>query len=305
MHPCMRPPAALTTVFGDWDAVRFFLAVAREGSFSRAARALGADQSTVSRRVAVLEDALGQRLFERGSRAVVPSALARQLLEPALAVERSMLALVDQASAGESRASGRVRVALTEGLAQHVVAPRILPTLLERHPELAIELVVGDEAVDLQRHEADVALRFFRTPRGELVGQRVARLERAPLVSQAARRRLRGVAPRELPWIAYVHPGYVAPERAWLEALGAPRARLECTSVETQLALVRAGLGVAVAPRSLIETIPDLCVLDGVDLPAIPPLELHVVTRAAIRRVPRVAAVYEALVAGLRVLDGR
>lgn len=305
MHRCMDRPAALSTVLADWDAVRYFLAVAREGSFSRAARALGADQSTVSRRIAALEDALGQRLFERGARAVVPSALARQLIEPAAAVERSMLALVDQARAGESRASGRVRVALTEGLAQHVVAPRILPALLERHPELAIELVIGDAAVDLQRHEADIALRFFRTPRGELVGQRVARLERGPLVAQAARRRLRGVAARDLPWIDYVHPGYVAPERAWLATLGAPRARLECSSVETQLALVRAGLGVAVAPLRLVETMPDLCVLDGVELPAIPPLELHVVTRAAIRKVPRVAAVYEALVVGLRALDGR
>lgn len=297
--------APISALLGDWDAVRFFLAVAREGSFSRAARALGADQSTVSRRVAALEDALGHRLFERGPRAVVPSALARQLLEPALAVERSMLALLDRARAGESRVSGRVRVALTEGLAQHVVAPRVLPALLERHPELAIELVIGDAAVDLSRHEADVALRFFRTPRGELVGQRVARIERAPVVSQAARRRLRGVAPRDLPWITYVHPGFVAPEQAWLAALGAPRARLECTSVETQLALVRAGLGVAFAPRTLLEVMPDLCVLDGIDAPAFPPLELHVVTRAAIRRVPRVAAVYEALVAGLRELDGR
>ena len=97
----------------------------------------------------------------------------------------------------------------------------------------------------------------------------------------------------------------MAPERAWLATLKTPRARLECSSVETQLALVRAGLGVAVAPLRLVETMPDLCVLDGVELPAIPPLELHVVTRAAIRKVPRVAAVYEALVVGLRALDGR
>lgn len=300
-----RAAASPSAVLDDWDAVRFFLAVVREGSFSRAARALGADQSTVSRRIAALEGSLGQRLFERGPRSVVPSALARQLVEPAAAVERSMLALRDRAREGESRVRGRVRVALTEGLAQYVVGPRVLPALLERHPELAIELVTGDAAVDLTRHEADVALRFFRTPRGELVGQRVARIDRAPLVSLAARRRLRGVPARELPWIAYVHPAFVAPEHAWLTAIGAPRARIECTSVETQLALVRAGLGVAFAPRSVLGVMPDLGVLEDLDAPPFPPLELHVVTRAAIRRVPRVAAVYDALVAGLRALDGR
>lgn len=123
-----------------------------------------------------------------------------------------------------------------------------------------------------------------------------------PLVALAARRRLRDLAPRDLPWISYVHPTFVAPERTWLDALGAPRARVECSSVETQLALVRAGLGVAFAPRSVLTVMPELVVLEGREFPAFPPLELHVVTRAAIRRVPRVAAVYDALVAVLREL---
>lgn len=299
-----RSPAPTSVLLRDWDAVRYFLAVAREGSFSRAARSLATDQSTVSRRVAALEEALGRKLFERGPRAVVQSSFGAQLVAQALEVERAMLALQDRAQACEERVSGRVRVALTEGLAQHVVAPRVLPGLLERHPELAIELLTSDAAVDLTRHEADIALRFFRTPRGELVGQRVARLERALVASRAAKRRLRGVAARDLPWITYVHLNFVSPERAWLDAIGAPRAAIECTSVETQLALVRAGLGVAVAPRSMLGVMPDLCVLDEVELPPMPPLEIYVVTRAAIRRVPRVAAVYEALVAGLGALEG-
>lgn len=298
-----RSLAAASALLADWDAVRYFLAVAREGSFSRAARVLATEQSTVSRRIAALEATLGRKLFERGPRSVVQSTFGAQLVEPALEVERAMLALQDRARASEERVTGRVRVALTEGLAQHVVAPRVLPPLLERHPELAIELVTSDAAVDLARHEADVAIRFFRTPRGELVGQRVARLERVLLVSRAAKRRLRDVAARDLPWIAYVHPSFVGPERAWLDAIGAPRAALECTSVETQLALVRAGLGVAIAPRSILTVMPDLCVLDTTELPPLPPLEVHIVTRAAIRRVPRVAAVYEALVAGLRALE--
>ncbi|MBZ5712952.1 LysR family transcriptional regulator [Nannocystis pusilla] len=300
-----RTVAPTSALLEDWDAVRYFLAVAREGSFSRAARALATDQSTVSRRVAALEEALGRKLFERGPRAVVQSTFGAQLVEQALEVERAMLALQDRAQACEGRVSGRVRVALTEGLAQHVVAPRVLPALLERHPELAIELLTSDAAVDLARHEADIALRFFRTPRGELVGQRVARIERVLLVSRAAKRRLRGVAARDLPWVTYVHPSFVAPERAWLDTIEAPRAILECTSVETQLALVRAGLGVAVAPRNFVEVMPELCVFDEVELPPLPPLEVYVVTRAAIRRVPRVAAVYEALVAGLRALEER
>lgn len=295
-----QPPPALS----QWDDVRYFLAVVREGSFSRAARSLGADQSTVSRRIIALEAALRQPLFERGARAAVLTSYGAQLVESATAVELAVLSLSDAAHAGEVRVQGRVRLALTEGLAQLVVVPRVLPALFEAHPDLAVDLVTGDEAVDLTRHEADIALRFFRTPRGALVGQRVARLSLAPLVAKAHRKRFWGVTVGEIPWISYVRPGLRTPESRWLEAAGLPRARLECTSVETQLAAVRAGLGVALAPRAQTRAQPDLCVLEGLELPPLPTLDLYVVTRAAIRKLPRIAVVYDALVETLRSLDG-
>lgn len=295
-RPAPTPPAAPPF---DWEDVRFFLAAARAGSFSSAARALASDPSTVSRRVAALEAALGQRLFERGPRALSTTAFGAALTEPAEAAERAMRSLADAASASERRVQGRVRVALTEGLAQHVVVPFVLPALLAAHPELSIELITSDDAVDLARHEADLALRFFRTPKGPLVGQRVARLPLAVLVARAQARRLRGVAARDLPWIRYEHPSFVPLESEWLDRLGAPRPRLSCTSVETQLAAVRAGLGVAFASRAFLGVMPDLCELEGLALPSPPALDVYVVTRAAIRKVPRIAAVYDALVAQL------
>jgi DNA-binding transcriptional LysR family regulator len=219
-------------------------------------------------------------------------------------VERAALALSDVARTGEARPHGRVRIALTEGLAQYAVVPRVLPALLHDHPDLSIDLVTGDGAVDLGRHEADIALRFFRTPRGELVGQRVARLTLAPLVARTHLRRFRGLSVRELPWIGYVREGIRMPESEWLEAIGIARPRIVCTSAETQLAAVRAGLGVAIGPRAQTLVHPDLCLLDGLELPSRPTLDLYVVTRAAIRRVPRIAVVYDALVRVLRELDG-
>ena len=293
---------APTATLDDWADVRFFLAAAREASFSGAARALGTDQSTVSRRIAALEAALGHRLFERGARTLACTAFGAQLVEPARAVERAVLALADAAHASEQGVRGRVRIALTEGLAQHVVVPFVLPALLQRFPELAIELLTSDQAVDLGRHEADLALRFFRTPKGPLVGQRVARLPVALLAAKTQLRRFAALPPRELPWIRYVHPAFEPPEARWLEAIGAPRARLECTSVETQLAAVRAGLGVAFASRAFLRVMPELAVLEGEGLPTPPPLEIFLATRATLRKVPRVAVVYEALVARLQAL---
>jgi DNA-binding transcriptional LysR family regulator len=318
MHSRMAPPRAPNTrsssagpppsarsaadaAFGRWEDARVFLAVARASSLSAAARALGTDQSTVSRRLAALERTLGRALFERGPRGLLPTRHGTAMVAAAEEVERAMHTLVDTARRTEHEVAGRVRVTLTEGLAQHVVVPHVLPTLFAAHPGLAIELVATDEPQDLARQEADVALRFFRTPRGELVGRRAARLSLGVLAAKHEARALRGRSVATLPWIGYERPGFETPEAAFLVARGVPRPRLVCSSVESQIAAVRAGLGVALAPRLLATSFEDLAVLRVSE--ALPALEVFVVTRRAIRDVPRIAAVFDALVAGLARLD--
>jgi DNA-binding transcriptional LysR family regulator len=96
---------------------------------------------------------------------------------------------------------------------------------------------------------------------------------------------------------------FEVPEARWLEALGVTQTRLQCSSVETQLAAVRAGLGVALAPRAITMVSPGLVALELKGLPPLPRLELFVVTRSAIRKVPRIAAVFDALVSVLGELE--
>lgn len=311
MHGCMAARVTVTpgaarvrAAFPQWEDIRLFLAVARGGSFSAAARALGTDQSTASRRVAALEAALGRPLFERTSRGLLPTRHGEALVAPAMRVEEAVLALEDGARTSEATPSGRVRIALTEGLAQHVVVPQVLPALFRANPALSIDLVTGDDAKDLVRQEADIAIRFFRTPRGELVGRRAATLALAPLAARSQVRRLSRLRAEALPWIIYERGALDTAEQRWLRALGVTQSRLHCSSVETQMAAVRAGLGVALAPRALTRVTPGLTVLDGVaGMPPLPRLELFVVTRSAIRQVPRIARVFDALVETLAGLD--
>lgn len=297
--------------FGQWEDIRVLLAVARGGSFSAGARTLGTDQSTVSRRVAALEQTLGRRLFERTSRGLLLTRSGEALIAPAERVEAAVLELEDGVRRAESEPAGRVRVALTEGLAHHVVIPRVLPALLEAHPAIAIDLVTGDEPTDLVRQEADIALRFFRDRRGELVARKAAALRLAPIAARSApwlaeARRNARARPERLPWIGYERAGAApTPEAQWLETIGAPRPRIVCSSVESQLAAVRAGLGVALAPRVLGRIAPELVELPLRDAPPTPSLELFVVTRAAIRSVPRIAVVFERLVEALAIVDDR
>ena len=279
-----------------WDDVRVLLSVLRTGSFTLAARALGTEQSTVSRRIAALEGHLGAPLFERTPRGPRPTERAERLREAAERIDDEMHRFADVAAGDEPAVRGRVRIATSEGLAIHALVPEVLPALAKAHPELTIELATSERAVDLAAREADIALRFFRGGRGDLVIQRVATVTTAVLAHRTLARSLRGVPTNALPWIVVELPGIDTPEASWLRTHGGP-SRLVCTSYEVLLAAVRARLGVGIVPRAVLRNHRELVALDGP--PFTPPLEVFLVTRRAIRKQPRIAAVIDHLLATL------
>jgi DNA-binding transcriptional LysR family regulator len=182
-----------------WDDIRIFLAAARAGGMSAAARGLAIRQSTVSRRVAALERRLGAAVFDRTAVGLVLTALGRRVLAAAGDAEGALRRVTDAPLAEERAVAGRVRLALTETMASLLVLPRVLPALLARHPALAVDLVTGDTAADLARREADVAIRFFLTPRGDLLTRRVATLPTAPVARRELARALVRLPPPRWP----------------------------------------------------------------------------------------------------------
>lgn len=275
-----------------WDDVKLFLSAARLGGFGAAARELGTMQSTVSRRVAALEQALGVRLFDRTPTGIELTAAGRRVMTNAGPAEVALRGLSDVAAVTMPKVSGVVRLALTETLASVFVIPRVLPTLLERHPDLVVDLVVSDDAADLSRREADLALRFFLPPKGDFVTRRVARLETAPLVHRKLAKRLLRVAPSRWPWVTVGRP---SPEEAWLAPLKTTP-RMTTTSFHTQFEAVRHGLGVAVLPRLMTTALTELVELPLELATPAPMLDLFLVTPRGLRQAARVAAVFEALV---------
>jgi DNA-binding transcriptional LysR family regulator len=148
----------------EWSDYRHFLAVARAGSLSRAARQLGVDQSTVGRRLAALETAVGARLFDRTPDGYALTAAGESVQAELEQIEAGLLAVERRLSGGDGRIAGVVRVATTEAFASIYLIPH-LAALRLRHPELSIELVAGIVPVDLARREADIAIRIGATPR--------------------------------------------------------------------------------------------------------------------------------------------
>lgn len=289
----------------DWDDVRFFLLSAREGGFGAAARRLAVQQSTVSRRVAALEERLGGALFDRTAEGLALTALGRRVLPEAEVVEQALTRVGDAAATTERAAEGVVRVALTETVAAVLVIPLVLPRLLAKFPGLQLDLVVGHTAADLARREADVAVRFFLTPSGDFVTKRVARMAMGVAAAPGLAKTLRGVPASEWPFVSSYLSGGDTFEETWRLRFATQPARVTTNSFHAQFEAVRAGLGVSLLPLSLAKAA-GLVVLPlprGAEAP--PPLDTWLVTPRALRRVPRVAAVFDALEAALAEYGGR
>lgn len=301
MHRCMaraRTEKELSVAMSEhWDDVRFFLAALRHGSFTRAAAALKTDQSTVSRRIAALEVSLGVVLFDRGHRAPTPTEAAARLRESAERIEAEMGRFADDAVGIRSQAvEGRVRLALTEELAIHFIIPTVLPALRAAHPNLSLDLLTGYGAADLASREADVALRFFQTERGDLVGRRIARMPTCVLASRAYAKKVKGKPLTDLDWISVELAGLATPESAWFTRRIRKPPVLLCSSYQVQIAAIRSGLGVGIGPVAFTEIDRAFVALEDTE-GALPTLDLHLVTRRSIRSLPRIEVVLAALTA--------
>jgi len=139
--------------------------VVETGSFSAAARLQGATPSAVSRQIARLEAALGLTLLERSTRRLRLSAGGQEVVRHARVMLDAARAACDGAAGHASRVEGRVRLAAPKAALRQLIHPR-LPELLAAHPQLALELQVTDQVVDLIAEGVDIALRLGDPPPG-------------------------------------------------------------------------------------------------------------------------------------------
>lgn len=190
-----------------WDDLRVLLAVARAGTLAGAGDALGVNPSTVHRRVAALELALGARLFDRDPRGYALTPLGEALLPRAEEVEEAVLATRRAATGHDRTATGPVRLTLPETLVS-VIAPA-LAAVCDAAPGLRPVLLAHDAVLDLGA-DADIALRPATTPPDEAVAHKVGRVAWA----------VYGPAhdPGETAWVAYAPHAGPRAAIAWFAA---------------------------------------------------------------------------------------
>jgi molybdate transport repressor ModE-like protein len=289
----------------DWNDLRHFLAIARCGSTTAAARALGVDQSTVQRRMTELERRLGQALVERRPTGYRLTNFGEQLLPHAQEVEREILALQQVVRSSARELTGVVRVTCPEPIVYRISRSALMERFRARHPRLQVEFLMSDRYLDLGKGEADVALRSGDTVDHKLVGRKLGDSLWAVYGSHRyVERHGRPASAQELAQHALVglHEKMSGHRTAvWLRQV-APQARMAASadSVLGLVSSVKAGVGLAPLPTALGDAEPDLVRVLG----PIPELARiwRILTTPQLRRTPRVSAFFEFMVSEIEAL---
>lgn len=158
----------------DWNDLKYLLALKRAGTLAGAARALAVDHSTVSRRLAALEDAIGSRLLRRTPEGLSFTEAGDAAAATAEAMDANASTLLSKLAGADDLAAGVVRLTCVEAFIPFLVSEA--QQLREIYPELRLELLPSTGTLDLLRQEADVALRMFRPTQAALVARHVGKV---------------------------------------------------------------------------------------------------------------------------------
>lgn len=249
---------------GDWDNLRYFLAVAREGSLSGAARRLRVNHTTVLRRVAALEASVGAPLFEKLPSGYVLTAAGDAMQRAAIKVEEDVADVTRQLAGLDPRMTGVLRVTTLDILAEWVL-PKYLAAFQRLNPDVTVELLVGEASLNLTRREADVAIRATSRPPEHLVGRRVSGMAFAVYGGVDFLRRLKLASPSPMekllaaPWAGLDESFDHTIMNRWLyETIRPERVAWRTNSTPALAAAAAAGVGLALLPCCVADLRADL-----------------------------------------------
>ena len=285
----------------NWDDMRIFLAVGRGDSLSSAGRVLRMDPATVGRRVARLEETLGQTLFAKSPQGYALTEAGTRLLRHAEEAEQA-LGLGAQAvrGAGEGM-SGQIRIGAPDGCANFLL-PQVCAEIGAQNPDLEIQIVALPRIVNLSRREADLAIGVSAPTAGRLVVQKLADyklhlaaskdyLERHPPIR--SRTDLKGHR-----IVGYIPDMIFDKELDYLADLGLDRVGLASNSVSVQFHWLRQGAGGGIVHDFALPAASGLTRILPAEVELI--RSFYLVRHADDRRVGRLNTFAEALARGIR-----
>jgi len=238
----------------NWDDLRLFLAVARTGSISGAARQLGVQHSTVSRRMRQFEEKLGARLIERKKTGYELTPAGEEIKASAQRIEREVLG-VDGAFLGKDTSLvGSLRVTAINNMATSVFMP-MFARFSKQHPRVDLHVMVSNTDASLSQREADVAIRLTNSPPDTLIGKRILTVASTAYGSREylAQTRQQG---REPQWLGVECCEF---HKTWTrQCCGDQPHHFISDDTLLTLAAIKEGLGISILPCFMADTDPEL-----------------------------------------------
>ena len=164
-----------------WDDLRIVRAIGETGALASAAITLGVNNSTIARRLSKTEGLLGVTLFVRRRSGYVPTSAGAELIALAGQMELDVVSVTRRVSGHLQEQVGELRVTTTDSLLLHFLMP-IIASFKERNPAVSIEVIVGNDRLNLARGESDVAIRATQAPPENLFGRKLASVAWAPYI---------------------------------------------------------------------------------------------------------------------------
>lgn len=169
-----------------------FARIVEAGSFSMAAQRLDLPKSTVSRRIALLESRLGERLLQRTTRRLVLTEFGASLVEHARKVAEEVEAASALAQHRQAAPSGKLRVSMPHDFANFGMNP-LIARFMERYPAVSLELDLSPRRVDLVAENFDVAIRMGDLPEDSTLNARRVVINRLNLYAAPSYLARRGI----------------------------------------------------------------------------------------------------------------
>lgn len=272
----------------NWDDLKTVLALVRAGSLMGAADQLGVSYTTVARRIARAEDALGATLFDRLADGYRPTEAGRLAAQEAVGMETHQDSLLRGLAAQAEHLAGPLVLTAPQLVISYLLGP-VLRDFTDAHPEVDLQIRATNETLDLTRREADLAIRVSNDPGDSLTGQRMAEQATASFGTPDWAEQV--ASGGGLDWIVFA--GRASLPGAVIEAYPGSRIRYRFDDMVAMVGAARDGMGIVRLPMFLGRAVPEL-----VQLPCIPPTpytDMWVVAHADVWATPRPKAFREVL----------
>lgn len=232
----------------NWDDLRIILAISRAGSFAHAAEVLRIDETTVSRRLAKIENRLSCKLFERTNGRLYPTDACETIIGAADQIETLVTASEAATTGADSIASGLVRITAVP-LIMNQILTHTCGSFVQRHPDIELSLIAEPSNASLFNRDADIAIRLARPETdANAIARKLGDLTYGVFTASF-------IDPETVPWISYDQAMQSLPQAKWIRdhaiSDGAVNIQISVRDAETLMQTIISGAGKSLLPISI------------------------------------------------------